>query len=278
MDRTGTGAGADLQRFGRARRLQRIAAAVMDAGSVTSGQLAEEFGVSLMTIHRDLDELAGQGLVRRFHGGASAQPSSVFEANINYRMRVHRAEKQALARHVIDLVEPGSALMLDDSTTTLEVAKLVTPAMQLTVVTNARQVLDVLREQEETRVILAGGEYSRAHDSYLGTVCTDTISRLSVDVLVMSTSAMSSTHLFHQETDIVEVKRAMMQAARRTLLLMDHTKVSRTALHAIADLRGVERLVVDSATPPEFIEVVRGRGLRVDVVDVAADAERDEAL
>ena len=86
--------------------------------------LARLFDVSVMTIHRDLDELEGQGMLRKVRGGATPQPSSIFESNARYRITVARAEKQALANFALTLIEPGHAVVLDDSTTVLTLARL----------------------------------------------------------------------------------------------------------------------------------------------------------
>ncbi|WP_420843638.1 DeoR/GlpR family DNA-binding transcription regulator, partial [Jiangella muralis] len=166
-------------------------------GSVTASQLAETFGVSLMTVHRDLDELERQGVVRKFHGGVSAQPSSVFESNVAYRLRTARAEKAAIARFARTLIEPGMAVMLDDSTTTLGVAELLTDAAPLTVITNFLQVINTISRADRVRLISLGGEYYPTHDSFLGVPCIQAIESLRADVLLTSTSAASGGLTYH---------------------------------------------------------------------------------
>ncbi len=89
------------------------------------GELAEAMGVSVMTVHRDLEALAARGVLRRFRGGVSALPTSVFESNLDYRLGVQLAEKEAVARAAAELVEPGMSVMLDDSTSVLALAALV---------------------------------------------------------------------------------------------------------------------------------------------------------
>src|ERR1700754_2006959 len=130
------GTGASGGRRGPAGRQEAIAEHVLSRGSATAAELAERFQVSLMTIHRDLDELERQGVVRKYRGGVTAQPSGVFESNVGYRMKSMQAEKDAIAAKAVELIEPGMAVMLDDSTTTLALARRLEGITPLTVVTN----------------------------------------------------------------------------------------------------------------------------------------------
>ena len=100
-------------------RKRLITDAVLASGSATAQDLANQFGVSLVTIHRDLDELERRGVVRKFHGGVSAQPSGVFESQMPYRLASMTAEKEANAQAALGFVEPGMSILLDDSTTVL---------------------------------------------------------------------------------------------------------------------------------------------------------------
>ncbi|TDD69302.1 DeoR/GlpR transcriptional regulator [Jiangella aurantiaca] len=249
----------------RGARQDLIADHVLREGSVTASQLAEAFGVSLMTVHRDLDELERQGVVRKFHGGVSAQPSSVFESNVAYRLRTARAEKAAIARFARTLVEPGMAVMLDDSTTTLGVAELLADAAPLTVITNFLQVINAMSRADRVRLIALGGEYYPTHDSFLGVPCIEAIESLRADVLLTSTSAASGGLTYHQEQEIVLVKRAMMRSANRKVLLMDHTKLGGTALHQLALLTDFDDVVVDGGTPADVVRALRDRRVNIHV-------------
>ena len=103
----------------RTTRQQRIVEHVLAAGSASAAELVDLAGVSLMTVHRDVDELVRRGLVRKFRGGVSAQPTSVFEAHSEYRRTAHLAEKAVIAAAAAAMVEAGSSIMLDDSSTAL---------------------------------------------------------------------------------------------------------------------------------------------------------------
>lgn len=249
----------------RNTRQGQIADHVLREGSVSASQLAETFGVSLMTVHRDLDELERQGVVRKFRGGVSAQPSSVFESNVAYRLRTARAEKVAIAQVARSLIEPGMAVMLDDSTTTLGVAELLADAAPLTVITNFLQVINAVSRVDGVRLIALGGEYYPTHDSFLGVPCIEAIESLHADVLLTSTSAASGGLTYHQEQEIVLVKRAMMRSATRKVLLMDHTKLGGTALHQLAPLSDFDDIVVDAGAPADVVRTLREHQVNVHV-------------
>ncbi|NEE00747.1 DeoR/GlpR family DNA-binding transcription regulator [Phytoactinopolyspora halotolerans] len=258
-------------RNSRTARQTRIAEHVLREGSVSASSLSELFGVSLMTVHRDLDELERQGVVRKFRGGVSAQPSSVFESNVAYRLRTARAEKVAIGRYARTMIEPGMAVMLDDSTTTLEVAQLLPDAAPLTVITNFLEVIKTVSRMSGIRLIALGGEYYPTHDSFLGVPCMEAIESLRADVLFTSTSAVSATHAYHQEQEIVLVKRAMMRSAERKVLLIDHGKLGGSALHQLAPLTDFDDVVVDAGAPGDVLRALRDRRINVHIADPVAD-------
>ncbi|GAA5074444.1 DeoR/GlpR family DNA-binding transcription regulator [Thermocatellispora tengchongensis] len=254
--------------MGAAARRQAMAEHVMRQGSASVTELADTFGVSVMTVHRDLDELERQGMVRKFRGGATAQASSVFESNIVYRLTANQEEKEAIARHVVRMIEPGSSVMLDDSTTALAVARHIGEVTPLTVVTNFLEGIKLLTGVGGVRLIALGGEYHPTHDSFLGVACVDAVEAMSTDLVIVSTSAISDRYAFHQEQEIVLVKRAMLNSGTRRVLAIDHSKLERVALHRVAPLDSFDLIVVDGRAPASAIDRLRERHLNVEVAEL----------
>ncbi|WP_017974678.1 DeoR/GlpR family DNA-binding transcription regulator [Actinopolyspora halophila] len=246
----------------REQRQQQIVDYVLDRSSASAAELAELVGVSLMTVHRDLDELARRGLLRKFHGGVSAQPSTVFEGSSEYRMGANRELKDAIAKVALGMVEPGSSILLDDSTTALTLAGLLGGIGPLTVATNYLPAIEVLKTFSDVHLMCLGGNYSATHDSFLGLPCIEAVGALSVDMAFVSTSAMNANMTFHQEHELVQVKRAMLSAAGTNVLLMDSSKMPRKALHRMAPLNDYDRLVVDDGADRELLTAAG------DVIDV----------
>ena len=255
-----------------AERRERVAEIVLGREAVAARELATLFDVSLMTVHRDLDELERQGVLRKIRGGATPQPSSLFESNVRYRLATARAEKEALARHVFGSIEPGQAVLLDDATTTLALARLLPGIAPLTVITNSRPAIDLLFGQPEIRLIALGGEYFSSHDSFMGVLCEDALASVRADVFFMSTSAVSHGVAWHQEQVTVSAKRAMLRAASRRVLLIDHNKLGKTALHQLAPLEAFDLVVVDAGVDAAGLAQLRDARVPFELAPLRADA------
>ena len=241
----------------RYARQQAIVEHVVAHGSATVADLTRLTGASVMTVHRDLDQLAARGIVRRFHGGVTAQPSTVFESSSEYRMRVQVAQKEALAAAALAFVDAGMSILLDDSTSALALARRLGPVGPLTVLTNYLPGIDALRGQPDIRLIGIGGDYSPTHDSFLGIGAQEAVSAHTVDVVFVSSSGIDTAQTFHQEQEVVLVKRAMLAAGRRRVLLMDSTKIGRTALHRVAPVGDFDHVVLDADADREFVRQLR---------------------
>jgi DeoR/GlpR family transcriptional regulator of sugar metabolism len=250
----------------RAARQRAITDAVLAAGSVRIDELAREFGISVMTAHRDLDELAARGLLHKSRGVATALPSSLVESSDVYRRGQQTASKRALARAAVRFLEPGQAVILDDSTTTAELAPLLPQRTPLTVITNYLPLLNSLVGEKGITLIGLCGQYHDWAGSFLGGLTTDALRGLRADVVVMSTAAVHDGICYHPARDTVDAKRAMLDAAQRRVLLVDHTKFSRRALHALAPLTEFDNVLVDPLTPAQTREELRSRGVPVTVV------------
>jgi len=246
-------------------RQARITDLVLDTGSRSAQELSEIFGVSVMTIHRDLDELQRQGVLRKARGAATAQPSGTFESNVEYRAKANIEAKRMIAQYACRHVEPGMSVLLDDSTTALQMLPHLAALTPLTVATNYLSALNELARMRDVRVIALGGQYDMHHDSYLGTVCVDAIRALRFDAAFLSTSAIRDGYAFHQEDRIVAVKREMVEAATRAHLLIDHTKLARNAMHRLLPVHRFESIIVDAGVPEAALASLREHDVRVDV-------------
>jgi DeoR/GlpR family transcriptional regulator of sugar metabolism len=249
-------------------RKRLITQAVLDSGSATAQDLATRFGVSIVTIHRDLDELERRGVVRKFHGGVTAQPSGIFESQMSYRLATMTAEKSAIATAALKHVEPGMSILLDDSTTVLHMIEGLperTPLHVATTFVAGLRRLSELTHDHDLTVIGIGGRYDVAHDSFVGVQTNEQVRGLHVDAVFMSTSAVSVSDMFHQEEQIVALKREMLNSATKRYLLVDHTKLNRLALLKIASLRELDLIITDANADPAVLSAWSAAGVDYEV-------------
>ena len=250
-------------------RREEIADYVIEHGHVRIDDLVEHFGVSRMTIHRHIDRLAQHGVLRKLHGAVTVQPSALYESAFRYRMTVNRAEKDALARAALDYVEAGQVVMLDDSTTANTVTPLLADIRPLTVITNSVSTATQLTNVDDVDFICLGGQYHRTYDAYIGLVCENAVAQLRANVLICSASAVSGTTAFIQDPNVVRVKRAMVAACAKTILLLDHTKFDRTALHVFDDLTHFDAVLATDGMDRAQVKMLEQAGVKLHLVKVA---------
>ena len=244
-------------------RRDAITERVLEIGSVRIDTLVDELGVSRMTIHRDLDALEARGVLRKSRGVVTAVASSLFEASTDYRLRQQSVEKRAIAKLAFDLIEPGEAIVLDDSTTGLNLAELLPQKEPLTVITNFGRVLDMLGSKRGISLVSTGGEYYQLCDAYKGNLSLSALSQLSADTYFMSTPAISNGVCFHQQPELIQVKRAMFKCAKKRVLIADHTKFSNRALYSMMPIREFDVVISDAALSREHVTEIRRSGVRL---------------
>ena len=241
---------------------------VLSEGSIRIDQIVAQFDVSRMTIHRDLDALEARGILRKSRGAVTAVSSSLFEASTDYRIRQNVDAKEAIARIALEMIEPGQAIVLDDSTTGLQLAQLLPQRAPLTVITNFGRVAEALRGQPDISLISTGGEYYQLCDAYKGALTLSALRQLSADIYFMSAPAITNGVCFHQHPELVLVKQAMFTCARTRVLVVDHTKFQRRALHAMTPVEDFDYAIVDSLTTKEDLGTLRRAGVEVRIAQV----------
>ncbi len=246
-------------------RQEIITRNVMEKGWVSVEELVETLGVSRMTVHRDLDELEDSGVLRKVRNGASVQPSSLFESDYRYRITQQSTEKRAICERAASFIEPGTSLMMDDSTTVMPLVEFFPRIESLTVITHFLPVIQHLSIQRNVHLIALGGEYLPQFETFIGILCQQAIASLRADACFLSASACDAGELYHPETELINMKRAMMKQCIQKYLLLDHSKFGRIALHRLASLKEFDCVITDSKIDPEHLKMLKDNAQRVEV-------------
>jgi len=238
-------------------RQSEIVAVLRQSGRVAVEDLATQFGVTLQTIRRDLNELSEAKLVVRVHGGAIVA-SGV--ANLAYEARqlVAHQHKRLIGEGAARLVPDNASLLINIGTTTEEVAKALAGHSGLLVITNNLHVANELHRNKSIEVIITGGSIRRGDGGIVGAVTVAQIQQFRVDIAIIGTSAIDlSGTLLDFDVREVEISRAIIEHARKVVLVADSSKFSRSAPVRIAHLSEIDVFVTDSLPSNEIAEMCR---------------------
>jgi DeoR family glycerol-3-phosphate regulon repressor len=242
--------------------------AVRAQGSMTVEALAEQFGVTLQTVRRDVKLLSDEGLLSRFHGGVRV-PASTTE-NIAYRQRqqINASAKQRIARAVAKAVPEGCSLILNIGTTTEAVARELLRHKGLRVITNNLNVAAILSDNPDCEVIVAGGVVRSRDRGIVGEATVDFIAQFKVDIGLIGISAIEADGTL-RDFDYREVKvaKAIIEHSREVWLAADHGKFNRPAMVELARLDQIDTLFTDAPPPPPFESLLAEAGVNCVIAD-----------
>ncbi|MEU0570007.1 DeoR/GlpR family DNA-binding transcription regulator [Nonomuraea sp. NPDC005983] len=237
------------------QRQQAILELVRLNGGIRVVELVRAFGVSDITIRRDLETLAERGLLAKVHGGATvvdpAGIGSTDEPGFTAKSGHQQEEKRAIARRAASMVRPGTAVALSAGTTTWTLAHQLVTVPGLTVVTNSVRIADVFQHagRPDQTVVLTGGVRTPS-DALVGPVAVAAIRLLNVDVLFLGVHGMTARAGFTTPNMMeAETDRALVEAAGRLVVPADHTKWGTVGISTIARFAEADVVISDSGLP-----------------------------
>jgi DeoR family glycerol-3-phosphate regulon repressor len=235
-------------------------------GAVTVEQLAETLGVTLQTVRRDVQRLADEGMLARFHGGVR-MPSSTTE-NIAHQQResLNAEGKSRIARAVAASVPNDCSLILNIGTTTEAIARALRQHTGLRVITNNLNVASILSTNPKCEVIVVGGVVRGRDQGIVGEAAVDFIRQFKVDLALIGISGIESDGTL-RDYDYREVKVAqtIISHAREVWLAADISKFNRPAMVEVATLSQIDRLFTDAQPPEPFAALLADAQVRLDV-------------
>ncbi|MCS6826615.1 MAG: DeoR/GlpR family DNA-binding transcription regulator [Caldilinea sp.] len=255
-------------------RRMRIVELVNQQKTITVPELVERIGASPASIRRDLVWLEEQGLLVRTYGGAMA-PNHLQETlrrtSPSYRRRAvieHVAEKRAIARQAVELIQDGETVILDSGSTTAAMVPFLATKRDLLIITNSIDItnalLPIVESNSSLCVVTTGGILHGWSRSFLGMTAEQALRQFFVDKTFLGVRGVSLQHGFTVPIlEEVPIKRQMIAAARETIVLADHTKLGLTYAVQIAPLTAAQRIITDAQASREQVEQFEAAGLQI---------------
>jgi len=211
--------------------------------------LSRELCATEATIRRDLDELQQKKMARRIHGGATLPRPAGKPLNRTQLMVLCKKEKAMIAKRAFEFIQESDAILLDSSTTVLELAKCIAESQMrdITVITNSFYAIPLLAGNKGIKVLHTGGAVSYDMDYSTGVVTRNMLSGIRVDKCFLGTNGIDPSFGYSVPTmDDADVKRSMIKAAKQSFILADHTKFAESFMGRFADFSGeVDYLITD---------------------------------
>ncbi len=235
---------------------------------VKTADLSDRFGVSVVSIRRDLEYLERLGLAKRIHGGAMAVPSvSPHEPNF-LKPQSHAEEKECIGRVAAAMINPGDRIIFDSGTTVLQVARHIPGELlasgNLTAITCSLPVVQVLGPWKQVHLLLLGGVYLPEYQTVVGPQAINNLKGLHADKMFLGADGITfSNGITTANVLEAEVDRAMVQVASKVIVVSDSSKIGEIGLTTIIPLNEIDCLVTDDKAPCDFVEALRSQGIEV---------------
>ncbi|MDP6788433.1 MAG: DeoR/GlpR family DNA-binding transcription regulator [Rhodospirillales bacterium] len=249
-----------------AQRRGRILDVVRSLGGASIEHLAERLGASPSTVRRDLHFLTAQGYLERSHGGATVKtlPRTTFEPDREIGSIVAHGAKVAIGAMAASMVENGQSVIFDSSSTVLEAAKWVGEReLEITAVTNDLEIGTHFAKSTHVRLVMLGGTLRPRSFTLTGDPGLGFLEGINVDLALMGIHSLAGFRLSETSTEVAAMKRCMIAAARRTILLVDSSKFEVPAFTRVCEVTEVDQVISDDGIPAEAVRELKGLGVPV---------------
>jgi len=242
-------------------RYRSIVERVRGKGRASVNDLADHLEVAPETIRRDLSYLEKQGLVQRVHGGAIPV---WLEPTVDLKNSIQQAEKLRIAKAVVSLLPDNGTVILDAGTTTAQIIPVIPDHVRLRVITNSPDHAVALMEKENIEIIVAGGRLRKATRACVDQWAIDTFEGIVADLAIVATNGISLARgLTTPEPAEGAVKNAMLKAAKKKLVVADHTKFQQDHFSKFGDIKDLDLIITDESVDQGAVAQIETAGVKV---------------
>ena len=240
-------------------REKKILNHLYEDNSITSTQLCERFGITVVTLRKDLDHLESNGLIIRTHGGAVP----VYDATIIERQKLNNEEKQAIAKAAADMINEGDRIMISAGTTSSLILRHLHGKRNIHVVTNSTLLLTYSRMNPHISITLVGGEFMPSAEAIAGTIALRELDQFHVSKAFIGADGYSiEGGITAHHTELAEICKKMINRSERTILISDISKYNKKGFAYIGELNQLDTLITGKL-PDTGIKELSELGLKI---------------
>ncbi len=235
--------------------------------SVSISKLAAQLDVSSVTIRRDLNRLAEQGIVTLLHGGAVLNEGTAAITSVMVREKRLLTEKSHIAAFCAELIKEGNSVYIDCGSTPKSIAEAVMDKKNIVVLSHSLAVMNVLANAKDIQLISVPGVYIAAKKGFYGQLALEFISNFQLDIAFLGVGGLNlESGLTGPDIDDAQIKKVLIKKAKKKVIAVDHTKIGKEYFVKACDISDVDMLVTDKQADLHMIEKIRRMGVEVFLV------------
>ena len=225
-------------------------------------ELSELVDASISTVRRDVTVMESSGVVRRTHGGARLADPKSDEYTFSTRDTHQLAEKEIIGKACARLISANQTVILDAGTTCYHVARYL-EAKTPHVFTNSLPIANLYSASNKLEVVISGGVIYPRLGVLVGPLAVEAFSKIRADVAILSCAGITADGITNSHGLLIDIQRAMIQAARRVIFCIDSTKFGRQSISKLCDLDVIDVVVTDPGAPESFLDLLRRQSIQV---------------
>lgn len=227
-------------------RKEKILEILYKVGEISVKEISNSFNVSQETIRRDLTSMENEGLILKTHGGAVLNLESVRDISVDVRKEIFLTEKRIIAKNAVSFIENGDIIMLDSSTTCLEIAKKLKKFENLTVITNSLIIASEISRCTNIKLILIGGVIFHEYQCFFGSTTEKALQELFANKAFISCSSLDLENgITDSNENECALRKIMIKNSKKVFLCADHTKINKVAMCKITNFSDIDYLITN---------------------------------
>jgi DeoR family transcriptional regulator of aga operon len=248
-------------------RRSKIIEILNKRNDISVSEICKMFNISEVSVRNDFAHLEKKGLLIRTRGGAISKQPSNFDLNLNQRLKHNYKQKQKIGKRAVDFIKNGNAIIMDSGSTAIEVARNLDRKKNLRLITNSLPIAEIVADNPEIEVIIAGGTLRPEMRSLVGSMSEQTILNYYCDVAILGADSIDSElGLYTQLESEASLTQTMIKISKKTIVVTDSSKFGKKSFVKIASIPEIDIIITDKNISQADIQKIQNQGVELVLV------------